>query len=332
MDSARSGEDNCRFCAHLLAPFVMSEGKRVGARAGVLALGVALAAVVAALAWRGTSGDSVPDPAATEDAPPGSIVALEARVASNPQDGAAWQALGFARFGEGRYDAAAEAYAKAAALDPNSAVLWSALGEARVMASQRDPMPTTALEAFRKAAALDPKDPRARYFLAVKRDLGGDHAGALADWVALLRDTPPGAPWEADLVRTIEQVGKINKLDTAPQIAAADSARKTAFPDAAAAPGLTAGQAIPGPSQEQLKAASGMTPGQQREMAEGMVASLEAKLKANPANIEGWVMLMRSRQSLGQTDRARKALVDAKAANRGAAQRLDAEAGLLGIR
>ena len=317
----------------LASPFRMSEGNRLGGRAGVLALGVALAAVVAALAWRGVSDNSAPDTAPPGAAQPGSITALEARVASNPDDGAAWQALGFARFGEGRYDGAAEAYAKAVALDPNSAVLWSALGEARVMASQRDPMPPAALEAFRKAASLDPKDPRARYFLAVNRDLGGDHAGAVADWLALLRDTPPGAPWEADLVRTIEQVGKINTLDTAAQLAAAEVARKAAFPQAAPAdPGLTAGRAIPGPSQEQLKAASGMTPGQQRDMAEGMVASLEAKLKTNPTNIDGWVMLMRSRQSLGQADRARKALADAKAANPGAAQRLDAEAQLLGLR
>lgn len=316
----------------LASPFRMSKGNRLGGRAGVLALGVALAAVVAALAWRGMSDGNSADTTPSEAAQPGSIAALEARVASNPDDGAAWQALGFARFGEGRYDGAAEAYAKAAALDPNSAVLWSALGEARVMASQRDPMPPAALEAFRKAAAFDPKDPRARYFLAVNRDLGGDHAGAVADWLALLRDTPPGAPWETDLVRTIEQVGKINRLDTAAQLAAADSARKAAFPESAGAPGLTARQGIPGPSQEQLRAASGMTPGQQREMAEGMVASLEAKLKANPANIDGWVMLMRSRQSLGQADRARKALADAKAANPGASARLEAEAGLLGIR
>lgn len=311
----------------------MSEANRWGGRAGVLAFGVALAAAIAALAWRSATGDSA-SPAATQgSATPGSIEALEARVAQNPQDVAAWQALGFARFGEGRYDSAAEAYAKSAALDPQSAVLWSALGEARVMASRRDPMPPAALEAFRRAASLDPGDPRARYFLAVNRDLGGDHRGALADWLALLRDTPPGAPWEADLVRTIEQVGRINRLETAPQLAAAEAARKAKFPAAVAtAPGLTAGRAIPGPSQEQLTAASGMTPRQQREMAEGMVASLEAKLRANPTNVDGWVMLMRSRQSLGQADRARKALADAKAANPGAAQRLDAEARVLGIR
>ena len=258
----------------------MSEGTSagIGGRTGVLALGVALAAVVAALAWRGSSGDAVPDPVASAggSGDVGSIAALEARVASNPKDGAAWQALGFARYADQRYDAAAEAYAKATELDPGNAVLFSALGEARVMASARDPMPPAALEAFRKALALDAKDSRARYFLAVKRDLDGDHAGAVADWLALLRDTPPGAPWEADLKRTIEQVGKINTIDTATRIAAAEAAQKAAFPEAAATSALTAGQGIPGPSQDQLRAASGMTPGQQREMAEGMVASLEA--------------------------------------------------------
>ena len=54
---------------------------------------------------------------------------------------------------------------------------------------------------------LDPQDPRARYFLAVKKDIDKDHEGAIAAWLDLLADSPPGAPWEADLVRTIEQVG-----------------------------------------------------------------------------------------------------------------------------
>lgn len=67
-------------------------------------------------------------------------------------------------------------------------------------------------------------------------------------------------------------------------------------------------------------------------MAEGMAASLEAKLAANPGNIDGWVMLMRSRMTLGQPDRASKALAEAVVANPGSAQRLRSEAELLGVR
>src|SRR3546814_18677238 len=88
-------------------------------------------------------------------------------------------------------------------------------GEARVMASDSEPMPAAASEAFDKAIALDAKDPRARYFLAVRKDIGGDHQGAIADWFALLSDTTRGAPWEADLRRTIEQVGANNKIEAA---------------------------------------------------------------------------------------------------------------------
>jgi cytochrome c-type biogenesis protein CcmH len=192
------------------------------------------------------------------------------------------------------------------------------------MASEDNPMPTRALMAFRKAAELDPKDPRARYFLAVNRDIGGDHKGAIDDWLALLAETPAGAPWEADLKRTIEQVGKINDIEVASRIAGAMGKRPAATHPAFGA--------IPGPSQEQLAAAGSIPPGEQRAMAEGMVAKLEAKLAADPKNVDGWIMLMRSRKTLGQDAAAAKALGDAVAANPARKAELEQAAGQLGIR
>ena len=120
---------------------------------------------------------------------------------SEGQSAEYWQQQGLTLFQQEHYAEAADAYRRATDADPDSAVLWSSLGEALVMASERDPMPPAALEAFRKAIALDRKDPRARYFLAVEKDLAGDHESAIADWLALLADTPPGAPWETDLKR-----------------------------------------------------------------------------------------------------------------------------------
>ena len=305
-------------------------GRKV--QGGLLLFGLALALAVAAIGYRmvGGSGDETSEVSA--DTANLSLDELARLAESAGNDASLWQRLGFARFDAGEFAGAADAYRKALAIDTEQAVLWSALGEALVMASERDPMPAEALEAFRKAIALDGEDPRARYFLAVKRDLDGDHEGAIADWLALLRETPPGAPWENDLARTIEQVGKINTIDVAPRLAAAQAARKQVFVQAGAPQGLSAGNAIPGPSAAQLQAAGGIPPGKQRQMAEGMVASLEGKLKANPGNIEGWVMLMRSRIALDQTDRARKALADAIAANPGSAERLRQEAELLGLR
>jgi cytochrome c-type biogenesis protein CcmH len=75
-----------------------------------------------------------------------------------------------------------------------------------------------------------------------------------------------------------------------------------------------------------------MPPGEQRQMAEGMVARLEAKLNKAPANPEGWIMLIRSRVNLGQRDKAVQALKDALAANPGQAVMLRQQAEVLGVR
>jgi cytochrome c-type biogenesis protein CcmH len=266
---------------------------------------------------------------AASGAMPPTIENLEQRTRAQPQDVDAWRTLAAAYFDAERYDEAARAYEKASTLAPDTPAIWSALGEARVMASKTDPMPGPAVIAFQHAVALDAKDPRARYFLAVKRDLTGDHAGAVNDWLALLADSPADAPWRADLVRTIEQVGKINKLDVAARIA--DAEQKAPAP--AAPPAMPAvARAIPGPTPQDMAAAAAIPPSQQREMAEGMVARLEARLKSQPNDTDGWIMLMRSRMTLEQPDQASQALRDAVSANPGQAAMLRQQASVLGIR
>ncbi len=294
-------------------------------RAILIAAFVLLAAAIGYAIWR-DSAPAASDPAVQGTAAPSDqLAALEARTRSEPNSAEAWTALGAARFDLGDFAGAAAAYEKGVAIAPESAGLWSALGEARVMASDRDPMPPAALAAFQKAIALNAKDPRARYFMAVKKDIGGDHKGAIEDWFALLADTPQGAPWEADLRRTIEQVGQIHKIDVAARLTATRPRALTADEMPVAA------RAIPGPSRSDMEAASQLPKGQQDAMIEGMVSGLEAKLKANPADIDRWIMLMRSRMTLGETAKAAQALKDGIAANPGAAGRLKAQAQLLGV-
>ncbi len=294
-------------------------------RAILIAAFVLLAAAIGYAIWR-DSAPAAADPAAQGAAAPSDqITELEARAQREPDSAEAWTALGAARFDMSDFAGAAAAYEKAVALSPDSAGLWSALGEARVMESDSDPMPPAALEAFNKAIALDAKDPRARYFLAVKKDVGGDHKAAIEDWFALLADTPQGAPWEADLRRTIEQVGQIHKIDVATRLANTQARPLTANEMPVAA------RAIPGPSRADMEAASQLPKGQQDQMIEGMVSGLEAKLKANPADVDRWIMLMRSRMTLGETAKAAQALKDGIAANPAAAGRLKAQAQLLGV-
>ena len=309
----------------------MNESKKMAGglggvnRAILIAAFVLLAGAVGYAIWRDSATSTPPAPVGATASPDDQLAALEARTTREPNSAAAWTALGAARFDMSDYPGAAAAYEKATALSPESAGLWSALGEARVMASERDPMPAAALEAFDKAITLDAKDPRARYFLAVKKDIGGDHKGAIEDWFALLADTPQGAPWEADLRRTIEQVAAIHKIDVGARLmnTQARPLKPEEMPVAA--------RAIPGPSRADMEAASQLPKGQQDAMIEGMVSGLEAKLKADPANVDRWIMLMRSRMTLGETAKAAQALKDGIAANPDAATRLKAQAQMLGV-
>ncbi len=250
------------------------------------------------------------------------LAELERKVAENPGDSMAWHAQGEEQFNRGLFGDAIVSLDKATKIAPTNAILWSALGEARVMASTSNPMPPEALADFRRAQAADPSDPRSRYFLAVKQDLDGDHKGAVAAWLALLKATPADAPWRGDLVRTIEQVGRINNIDVAGRIADAGGA---ATPPPARA-------SLPGPTPQDLQAAASIPAREQREMAQAMVARLEARLKAEPGNPDGWIMLIRSRAYLGETDKASAALRDAVAANPGEADALRQQAAALGVR
>lgn len=303
-------------------------------RLGWYLLGAALLLAAASIGYniyKGSAGE--PRQATAQAGGEQSIEQLRALAEAAPGDARAWSNLAFAHFERGEYAPAAEAYRRATGADDSQAVLWSALGEALVMASARDPLPPDALAAFEKALALDAKDPRARYFLAVRKDLDKDHEGAIAAWLALLADTPQGAPWEADLVRTIEQVGQINGIAVTDRIAVTNAKRTPPMlaPGSGAVAGNAASPALRGPSAAEVAAAGGMTPSEQRGMAEGMVAQLEARLQQQPKNLDGWVMLMRSRMTLGEPAKAKAALEAAIKANPEEAPELRRQAAALGV-
>lgn len=299
---------------------------------GVGRIALIAAAVIAMLAigitvWKRTAPPATIETSKAAGELPESIASLEARLKSDPDDANGWRMLGWTFFETGKYAEAASAYASAVKLEPDNAEYWSSLGEARVMAGKGD-VPPEARQAFDRAIAIAPKDPRARYFLAVGKDIAGDHKGAIDDWLALLADTPSGAPWEADVRRIVTEVGAKEKIEVA--------ARLAAIKPPAPAPGgaAIATAAIPGPSSAQMREAATMPKGQQDAMIQGMVDGLETKLKANPDNPNGWIMLMRSRMQLGETAKAATALKSARTAFAGNQQKrgtVDAAAAELGV-
>jgi cytochrome c-type biogenesis protein CcmH len=247
------------------------------------------------------------------------IAGLEARLRANPNDAEGWRNLGWSFFQAERFAESASAYQKAVALTPGDATIWSSLGEALTLAGPGN-VPADAQAAFKRALTIQPKDPRSRYFLAVADDLAGRHAQAIDGWFAILGDSSPADPWYASVRQAIEKVAERNKIDVASRLATLKPAAST-----------PAAAAIPGPTPEQMRAASGLAPAQQQAMVDGMVQSLASKLAANPKNPEGWIMLMRSYATLGRQSEAKATLAKAKAANPQAAADLDAAARTLGI-
>ena len=197
------------------------------------------------------------------------IAQLEQRVAEHPDDLAAWQRLGQAFDLAGRYDDAVRARREALALD-GSAAANAALGEALVMANGGAVTPA-AREAFERALALDAADPRARFYRGLALLQAGDRRGALDAWVALIESSTADAPWLPELQRRVTALADDLGLDAA------------ALPKPA-----------PGPSREQSQAAQ----------IQGMVAGLAARLEEQPDDLEGWRMLGRSYQVLGEPQKA----------------------------
>lgn len=297
----------------------------------IILVAAALVATVAIgiAAWKRQEPLRAPAPD-TNEAPTGDVAAmisrLEVGLKSNPEDAEGWRALGWAFFRTGKFAESATAYARATQINPQKAEYWSSLGEARVMAGPGD-VPADAKLAFEKAVLLDARDPRARYFLGVARDIAGDHKGAIDDWLALLADTPAGAPWEADVRRLIVDVGAKERIEVASRLAAIRPA-----PSSSGA--AMANAAIPGPSAREMRAAAQMPKGQQDAMIQGMVDGLDARLAADPRNPSGWIMLMRSRMSLGESAKAGRAYARARAAfanDAAALAQIDAAARELGV-
>lgn len=302
-------------------------GGITGSRVALGAAALLAVGAVGVAVWRGQSAP--PTPVATGTVPDSlpadpaaAITQIEAALKANPKDARGWRVLGSAHREAGSFAEAAMALRRATALEPNNAEGWALLGEALALASP-PPISAEARTALRTALEKDPNEPLAAYYLAVARDMDGDHKGAIDDWFALLDRSPAGAPWIPEVRQAIERVAAANKIDVAKRLAAAKAP--------APSPASVATSAIPGPTREAMQAAQALPKGQQDAMVTQMVEGLAKKLQANPKNVDGWIMLMRSRVTLGQTAQAAQALASAKAANPDDAGKLDQAARELGM-
>ncbi len=207
------------------------------------------------------------------------VAQVEEHLASNPKDGAGWEVIAPVYMRLGRFPDAVEAWRKAIALNGDNATRESALGESMVAAAD-GVVTDEALTAFQRAVAADPHDPKANYFLGLADEQAGRRDAAAAKWRALLDNAPQDAPWKDFVSQALERV-------------------------------TTAAASAGG---EPDKAVAGTNDAPRGEMIQGMVQRLADRLHTSGGNVDEWLRLVQAYIVLGDRDKAKGAVDDAKRA------------------
>lgn len=211
------------------------------------------------------------------------IARAERHLAQNPDDARGWDVLAPIYLRLGRNGDAVNAYRTAIRLAGENAQRLLGLGEALTVVAGGT-VTAEAEAAFEKAAQLAPDDLVASYYLA-QRDLqDGKPEAAIARLQGLLDKMPADARQRVQLQQAIERVKQMSG-----SVPAAPSA-------------------MPGPTAEDVEAVSSMSAEDRQAMVEGMVRRLDAKLRENGNDIEGWKRLIRSYMMLNKPSEAEDAL------------------------
>ena len=155
-------------------------------------------------------------------------------------------------------------------------------------------------EVLKQSLARSPGNPTARYYSGLMFAQAGRFDMAFRLWQRLLQEGPPDAPW---LTPIRNQIGEVARL-------AGERFDPRALRSMTAMPGGT-----PGPSAEDIEAAGEMDAADRTEMIRGMVAGLAERLSAEGGPPADWARLITSYAVLGEADKARKVLDDARAAH-----------------
>jgi cytochrome c-type biogenesis protein CcmH len=200
---------------------------------------------------------------------------VEAHLVEHPEDGKGFEVLAPIYMRLGRYGDAVRARAEALRLLGETPDRLADLAEARI--AMADGVVThEAGEALDKALSLEPKLAKARFLKAVGLEQDGRREDAAAALRALIAEAPADAPWRAGVE--------------------AHLAGLTQPPDGKGA------------------AIAALAPAAQEDAIRSMVAGLGTRLHEQGGSAEDWARLVRSLSVLGETDKARAALADARAA------------------
>jgi len=199
----------------------------------------------------------------------------------------------------GRATEAVETLRQAMALAPDRPDIAASYAEALIVVNEGQ-IPDQALEILQAAGKADPLNPIPRYYVGMAKAQAGDIRGALQAWIDLAAVSPADAPWLPGLHQQINEAA--GSLGVAP-----DSIAPSAGLPAAPAAQAPVAAPAPGPSQEEMEAASEMSADDRVAMIRSMVERLATRLQDNPGDLEGWIRLERAYRVLGENDKADEA-------------------------
>ena len=142
------------------------------------------------------------------------ILELEKKVASNPDDGQAWNELGHLYLNDHQPKQGIRAFKKVLDLNPNNAHAWTDLG----IMYRQNKQPVEAVAAFDKAIEIEPRSEEPRYRKAgvLMQDLN-DPEGAIKAWEELLKVNPSARLGNGQSLREmVEQLKKEPKERKSP--------------------------------------------------------------------------------------------------------------------
>lgn len=207
------------------------------------------------------------------------IAKVESYLQKNPRDGRGWETLAPVYMQIGRYTDSANAWRNSIALLGETADRQANLGEA-LAAEANGIITSEAKSAFVRAVILNKKSVSARYYLGTAAEQDGRPDEAAKIWRELIADAPTSAHWVADVRAALARVE--------------NNSNGPAAPKASEAP-------------------AGQSP-DQNAMIRSMVDGLAARLKQDGSNPDNWIKLVRSYKVLGEFDKARAAIAEARQA------------------
>jgi cytochrome c-type biogenesis protein CcmH len=258
-----------------------SRGRRVGA---LMATGISIPVVAVSLYALLGSPDLPGQPFASRGGGDQNIGALigriEAHLEEDPEDGRGWEIVAPVYMKLDRYDDAVKARRNALRLLGATADREVDLGEA-LTAAAGGVITVEAKAAFDRAIATEADNFKAMFYLGLAADQDGKPTEAARQWRELIGKSPPDAPW---LTVVQQQLARVE------------------------------GTALPQPAPEDLAAAANMSPDQRLQFVRSMVERLATRLHQDGSDVDSWLRLLRAYMVLGDRDKAKGAVGDARAA------------------